>query len=155
MKYHSYFYFFQPLKNVKPFLAHSPYNEKWQSKVASDHSLLTLGIGRTTLGLEALNLGNCCFTCTMWNSGQSKWVQIQLWGAWLINLLKKEEKKTMDEIKLKSPFNSKNPRVGSVSSSMADQMNWMPPNTKAHKNTRLKKIFLKIWLRCQENKGVH
>ena len=36
-------------------------------------------------------------------------------------LLKKE--KATYEIKLKRPFNSKNPRVGSVSSSMADQMN--------------------------------
>lgn len=30
----------------------------------------------------------------------------------------------MDEIKLKSPFNAKNPRVASVFSSMADQMNY-------------------------------
>ena len=153
MKYHSYFYFFQPLKNVKPFLAHSPYNDKWQSKVAFDHSLLTLGIGKRILGLEALNLGNCCFTCALWNSGQRKWVQVQLWGAWLINLLKKE--KATYEIKLKRLFNSKNPRVGSVSSSMADRMNWMPPNTKTRKNIRLNKIFFEIWLSCQENKEMH
>ena len=57
MKYHSYFYFFQPLKNVKPFLAHSPYNDKWQSKVASDHSLLTLGIGKRTLGFRSPEFG--------------------------------------------------------------------------------------------------